>query len=71
MIWLSNCIDGKEGNSLSSSNVVRPRDVDGEVDDVVYVDIVHPAGVDGDVCVCELDLQSGWAALITWCQPQG
>jgi hypothetical protein len=24
-----------------------------------------------DVCVCELDLQSGWAALITWCQPQG
>ncbi len=23
------------------------------------------------VCVCELDLQSGWAALITRCQPQG
>jgi hypothetical protein len=27
--------------------------------------------LDGPLCVCELDLQSGWAALITWCQPQG
>jgi hypothetical protein len=46
---LSGCIDGKEGSSLSSSNVVGPRDVDGEVDDVVYVNIIHPAGGDGDV----------------------
>jgi hypothetical protein len=26
-------MDGKDGGSLSSSNVVCPRDVDGEVDD--------------------------------------
>jgi hypothetical protein len=49
VIWLSDCIDGKKGDSLSSSNVVRPGDVDGEVDDVIYVDIMHPTGVDGDV----------------------
>ncbi len=49
MIRLSGCIDGKEGNSLSLSNVISPRDVGDEVDDVVYVDIVHPAGVNGDV----------------------
>ncbi len=34
---------------MSSSNVVGPGDVDGEIDDVFYVDIVHPVGVDGDV----------------------
>ncbi len=49
LIQPSGCIDGKEGGSLSLSNVVSPGDVDSEVDDVVNVDIMHPAGVDGDV----------------------
>ncbi len=48
MILPSGCIDGKEGSSLSLSNVVSPGDVDGEVDDVVDVDIVRSAGGDGD-----------------------
>jgi hypothetical protein len=28
-------------------------------------------GLGGVLCVCELDLQLGWAALITRCQPLG
>ncbi len=41
MIWLSGCIDCEEGGSLSLSKVVGPGDVDSEVDDVIYLDIMH------------------------------
>jgi hypothetical protein len=49
MIWSSSDVDGKEGGHFSTGNVVCPEDVDCQVDDVIDVEAVHPAGVDGDV----------------------
>ncbi len=49
MIWLSADVDGKEGGRLSPSDVVYPRDVHHQVDDVINVEAVHLVGVNGDV----------------------
>ncbi len=47
MIWPSGRVNGKEGGCLSTGNVVGTWDVDCEANDVVNVDIVNSAGVDG------------------------
>ncbi len=49
VIWPRGCVDGKEGSRLSTSNMVSPWDVDHEANDVVNVEVMHSAGVDGDV----------------------
>ncbi len=49
MIQPSGCVDGKDGGRLSMSNMVGPWVVDREADDVVDVEVMHSAGVDGDV----------------------
>ena len=49
MIWVCGCIHCKEDGALCASNVVGAGDVNIQVDDVIYVDVVHPSWVDGDV----------------------
>ncbi len=49
MIRPSADINGKEGSRLSTEGVVCPGDVGHQFDDLVIVEIVHPAGVNGDV----------------------
>ncbi len=49
MIWARGCIHCKEGGTLYAGDVVGAGEVNSQVDDVIYVDVVHPSWVDGDV----------------------
>jgi hypothetical protein len=49
MIRVRGCIHCKEGSALCASDVVGAWDVDSQVDDVIYVDVVRTSWVDGDV----------------------
>ena len=48
MIWLSGGLDGKESSGLPAGNVVGSRDVDCEANDIINIDVVQAAGVDGN-----------------------
>ena len=49
MIPAQGCIHCKEDSALCASDVVGVGDVDSQVDDVIYVDVLCPSWVDGDV----------------------
>ena len=55
MIRARGCIHCKESGALCASDMVGAWDVDSQVDDVIYVDVMRPLWVDGDVTMPEGD----------------